>query len=121
MVDQVADHERIGKRRYVAKVVVVALGNFSKDSSHDLAGPGLRQVRCPLNQVRARKGTNLLANQSHQLLAYLVGRFDACLQRHVGVNALPFHFVRIAHHRGLSDLRVSDQRAFDLGRAEAMA
>ena len=62
-----------------------------------------------------------LRTQADQLLAQLLGRLLAGLQRHVGVDALALDVVRVADHGGLGDLGVADQRALDLGGAEAVA
>jgi hypothetical protein len=42
-------------------------------------------------------------------------------QGDVGVDALPLDVVRIADDGGFRDLRVRDERAFDFGRAQAVA
>ena len=62
-----------------------------------------------------------LRTQRDQLLAQLLGRLLAGLQRDVGVDALALDVVREADDRRLGDLRVGDQGALDLGRAQAVA
>ncbi len=60
-------------------------------------------------------------NPRSELLAQRLGRLHALHERHIGVDALALDRVRVAHHRGLGHLLVRDERAFHLGRAEAVA
>ena len=62
-----------------------------------------------------------LRTQCDQFLAQLLARLLARHQRDIGVDALALDVVRIADDGGLRHLRMRDQRALDLGGAEAVA
>src|SRR5690606_24380538 len=121
VLDEVADHAGVGEGRDVAEVARVVLGDLAQDAAHALARPGLRHARGPLDQVGAGARADLLAAPLDQPLATLVRGLLAGVGRHIGVDALALDLVRVAHPRRLGDLRVGDQRALPLGRAQAVA
>src|SRR5882762_8849452 len=121
VVDEIIDDGRVGEGRDIAQLVVLVGGDLAQDAAHDLAGAGLRQVRGPLQQVGGGDRADLLAHPLHQLAAQRLVRLLVDAQCHIGVDALALDVVRIADDGRLGDLRVGDQRAFDLGGAEAMA
>ena len=65
-------------------------------------------------------GPDLAAHPVAQFLAQLFGRLGIVHERDVGVDALALDVVRTTDDGGFGDLAVRDQRALDLGRAEAM-
>src|SRR5712671_1837010 len=121
VVDEIVDDGRVGQGRDVAQLAVLVGGDLAQDAAHDLAGAGLRQVRGPLQQIGRGDRADLLAHPLHQLAAQLFVRLLVDPQRHIGVDALALDVVRIADDGRLGDLRVGDQRALDLGGAEAVA
>ena len=70
---------------------------------------------------QASDRANFRAYPCAQLLAQLFGWLFAAHQSHVAIDALAFDVVGIAHDGGFGDFRVRDQRAFDFGRAHAVA
>jgi len=80
-------------------------GRFGAHCSRSGAAIGLISLRTHCNQLAAQLFVRLLVNA----------------QYHIGVDPLALDVVRIADDGRLGDLRVGDQRALDLGGAEAMA
>ena len=121
VLHQILDHARIGEGRGVAEIAEIVLGDLAQDAAHDLARARLGQAGRPLDDVGRGDRPDLLAHPGDQLLAQLVGRVLAGLERDVGVDALALDVVREADDGGLGHLQVGDQGAFDLGGADAMA
>ncbi len=59
--------------------------------------------------------------QASSSLRSVVGGLDALHQGDIGVDALALDVVRVADDRAFGHLGMGDQRAFDLGRAHAVA
>src|SRR5690606_29632604 len=104
-----------------AQLVGRILGDLAQHAAHDLAAAGLGQCRRPLDVVGRGGRADLVAHLLHQLPAQRFARLDAFVQGDVGVDALSLDVVREAHDRGLGDAVVADQRALDLGGADAVA
>ena len=88
---------------------------------HDLAAPRLRQGVGEADVVGPGQRPDVLGDVRLQFGLQLVARRDALLQRHEADDPLALELVRPADHRGLRDLGVMHQGAFDLHRAEAVA
>ena len=114
-------HRGIRQGAGITQVVDLVLGNLAQDTAHDLAGAGLGQPRRPLDHIRLGDGANFLGAQGHQLLAQLLAGFDPIHGRDKAVDALALDVVGIPHDRGLGDIGVQDQCAFDFGGTHAVA
>ena len=66
-------------------------------------------------------GADFLAHPGDQFLAEHIGGLNTRLQRDIGVNTLALDVMRHANHGGFRNRRVRHQRAFNLGRAHAVA
>ena len=119
--EQRVDHGRIGECRCVSEPARFAFCDLAKDSAHDLAGAGLREGGRELNALGCGQGSDLAPHFLDQLGAKLVAAFLAGVQRHVGVDRLALDLVREGYDRGLGYEMVSNERAFDFGRADAVA
>ena len=121
VIDEIIDHGRIGQRRGVAEVAILVFGNLAQDSSHDLARAGFRQAWCELDQIGRGDRPDLLAHPADQFLAEVFARVFARHQGDIGVDTLAFDVVRVADDGCFRHFRMSNERAFHLGGAEAMA
>src|SRR6266566_1838527 len=120
-MDEVVHDGRIGQGRGVAKIAEFVFGDLAQDTTHDLAGARLRQVRGELDQVGRSDRTDLFAHPADQLLAQLLGWLFSGHQRHVGVDALSLDVVRVANHGSFRNLWMGDQRRFHFGSAKPVA
>ena len=80
VVDQVAHDGRIRERRRVAQLLVLVGRDLAQDPPHDLARPGLRQARGPLDVVRGGDGADLFTGDGCRRDAdgyyWITGRVD---------------------------------------------
>jgi len=74
-----------------------------------------------LQQVGSGDRADLVADPLHELGAQRLVRLLIGAQGHIGVDPLPLDVVRITDDRSLGDLWMRDERALDLGGAEAVA
>ena len=74
-----------------------------------------------MDEVGRGDRADLLADPPDELLAQRLARLLAGIQRDIGIDALALEVMRISDDRGLGDLGVGDERALDLGGAEAVA
>src|SRR5690606_28971747 len=95
--------------------------DLAQDAAHDLAGAGLGQSRREVDEVRRCDGADFGADMRPQFRLQRRAAVHAGNQGDVAVNPLTLDIVRIADHGGLGDEIVAYQRAFDLGRAHAVA
>jgi hypothetical protein len=98
------------------------VGDVPQQPPHDLAGPGLRQLRhdhdLPRLGDRADLDGDVVAQRLHQLLAGARLRGGVAAQDDEGDDALPGGRVGGADHGRLGHGRVRDQRRFHLGRGD---
>ena len=88
VIHQIGNHTGIGQRRGVAKLGIIVGRDLAKNPAHDLARPGLRKLRRPLQQVRRGDRADLLAGPLPELGRQLVARLAPLDQRDIGVDAL---------------------------------
>ena len=72
--DEVVDDGGIGQRRGIAEVGEIVLGDLAQNAAHDLAGTGLGQAGCELDEVGRGDRTDLVADVLDQFLLQVVAR-----------------------------------------------
>jgi hypothetical protein len=117
---EIVDDGGVGQRRCVAEVVL-ALGHAAKDAAHYLAAPRLRQVGGEDYFLRPGVRAYGLPDLVVELLDELFGSLSVAFQDHVGHNSLALVFVEPPDNGGLGYVRVRDERALDLHRADAVS
>jgi hypothetical protein len=120
VVDEFVDDRRVGEGRGVAEETGLVRRDLAQDAPHDLARAGLLQSGRPLQEVGGGDRADLPPHPGDEFAAQFVARRLVDPQGHEGVDALAFDVVRIADDRGLGDPRMGDERALDLGGAEAV-
>ena len=119
-IDQVLHHTRVGQGRDIAQGIVLTRGNLAQDAAHDLARPGLRQPRRPLDHIRRGDRADFLAHPVLQFQAQLLAGLDTGVEGDIHIDALPLDVVRHTHHRGLGHFRMRHHGTFDLGSTHAV-
>src|SRR4051812_22674354 len=118
---QGADNTRVCESRSVAKARGLALGDSAQDAAHDLAGTGLRQRGGEVDLLGRGECADVMAHLLDQLPAKLFAAVFAGVECDIGVDGGALDLVWVADDCGLGDQGMADQRAFDLGRADAMS
>lgn len=57
--NKLVNHSRFSEGAYVPKFIQLPCSNLAQNPSHDLATPGFRKSRCPVDLVRSCKCPNL--------------------------------------------------------------
>src|SRR5438093_492010 len=117
---QLGQHRVVLERRRVPHRLLPRR-DVAQQTAHDLPAARLGQGLGEADVVGPGQGAELLPDVALQLGAQrLVGRAARARGDEADERAAP-QLVRTAHDRGLRDLRVRDERALDLHRAEAVA
>src|SRR4051812_48300568 len=95
------DDGRVGEGRHVAQLP--ALRDVPQEPAHDLAGPGLREVRHEHQELRSRDGPDHVSDVLAQLDAERVARLAARLEDHEREDRLAGDRVGLADDGGLGD------------------
>ena len=114
-------HGRLGQRGDVAQILRLLRGDFTQDASHDFTAARFRQRVGEMDDIGRGDGPDALPYVHEQAVAQ-VGVDDRSLfDGDVGIDALALHRLRVPYDGCFCDLRVRDERAFNFGRADAVA
>lgn len=108
-------------RRGVTQLVFLAREDLPQNTPHDLAGPGLGQVRNDVHRLGRGEGADALPHLHDELLAERVVGAVALLEGDKSVDRLAGQLVRHTDDGCLADGVMLQQGGLDLGRRQAVA
>src|SRR5660397_162537 len=111
---QVLDHGRISQGGDISQLIHFISRDLAENAPHDLAAPGLGQCRSPLDEVRSRNGSDLLADMLDQLIPQRFSGLHPGIQGDVSVNALTLDLMREADYGRFGHGVVTDQSGLHL-------
>src|SRR5690606_7875674 len=94
---------------------------FFKQTAHDFTAAGLGQTLGKTDLIRTGNSSDLLDDMRFQFFFQFRGSFLTLLEGDKNHHRLAFDFIRFSDRSGFSHFRMTDQRAFHFGRAQAMA
>ena len=98
----------------VTKLVFLAGKNLSQDAAHNLATPGLGQIRDDEDGLGRSKGANALSNLEDEFFAQSIHVLICVLQGDKGIDGLACELICHTNDSSFTHSMVFNQSCFDL-------